>query len=183
MANRKQISKKTRFEVFKRDSFACQYCGSTPPGVVLHVDHITPVALGGKNNIDNLLTSCCDCNLGKGATPLSSAHPAISMADKAKQIKEREEQIREYNKMLTAEANRIEDDAWNVVRVLENNPNADSYNRSKFQNIKRFVSMLPLPLVCEAAEIATSKMHVGSQRQFKYFCGVCWNMIREAGNA
>lgn len=44
---RKAISKKTRFEVFKRDRFTCQYCGATPPGVLLHIDHIHPVAEGG----------------------------------------------------------------------------------------------------------------------------------------
>ena len=36
---RKSISKKARFEVFKRDSFTCQYCGRTAPDVVLHLDH------------------------------------------------------------------------------------------------------------------------------------------------
>ena len=34
------MSKKMRFDVFKRDGFQCQYCGSTPPSVVLEVDHI-----------------------------------------------------------------------------------------------------------------------------------------------
>lgn len=39
MAERKSLSKKTRFEVFKRDSFECQYCGAHPPSTILHVDH------------------------------------------------------------------------------------------------------------------------------------------------
>ena len=43
MAKRKGISKKTRFDVFKRDSFTCQYCGKSAPDVVLQVDHINPV--------------------------------------------------------------------------------------------------------------------------------------------
>ena len=42
-AVRKAISKKLRFEVFKRDSFTCQYCGKSAPDVILHVDHILPV--------------------------------------------------------------------------------------------------------------------------------------------
>ncbi|MFX5785200.1 HNH endonuclease, partial [Acinetobacter baumannii] len=48
MATRKNISTKTRFEVFKRDSFKCQYCGRCAPEVILHVDHIHPVSKGGE---------------------------------------------------------------------------------------------------------------------------------------
>ena len=54
MAVRKAISKKLRFEVFKRDNFTCQYCGRMAPDVVLEVDHINAVANGGDNNILNL---------------------------------------------------------------------------------------------------------------------------------
>lgn len=34
------ISKRVRFDVFKRDSFKCQYCGKSAPDVILEVDHI-----------------------------------------------------------------------------------------------------------------------------------------------
>lgn len=65
MTKREGISKKLRFEVFKRDKFTCQYCGSAAPNVVLNVDHILPVAKGGQNHLLNLVTSCFDCNSGK----------------------------------------------------------------------------------------------------------------------
>ena len=68
---RKNLSKKQRFEVFKRDQFTCQYCGKKAPDVVLHVDHIMPVSKGGSNRIANLVTSCIDCNLGKSNRLLS----------------------------------------------------------------------------------------------------------------
>lgn len=61
------LSKSLRFEVFKRDSFTCQYCGRSAPEVLLHADHIDPKANGGEDTILNLVTSCQDCNLGKGA--------------------------------------------------------------------------------------------------------------------
>ena len=61
-SKRKNISKKIRFEIFKRDKFTCQYCGQEAPDVVLNVDHINPVKNGGDNNITNLITSCFDCN-------------------------------------------------------------------------------------------------------------------------
>lgn len=71
MAQRKSLSKKSRFEVFKRDSFKCQYCGRSAPDVVLNVDHINPVADGGSNDIMNLITACFDCNSGKKDRKLS----------------------------------------------------------------------------------------------------------------
>ena len=53
MAERKPLSKKIRFEVFKRDSFTCQYCGKSALDVVLELDHIKPVAKGGSNAKQN----------------------------------------------------------------------------------------------------------------------------------
>ncbi len=74
---RKSIGKKLRFDVLHRDGFTCQYCGSTPPEVVLHLDHRLPVVEGGKNTLENLITSCAPCNIGKGVTVLSmSANPS-----------------------------------------------------------------------------------------------------------
>ncbi len=70
MGERKGLSKKTRFEVFKRDHFKCQYCGKNAPDVILEVDHIKPVSKGGTNGILNLITSCFDCNRGKGKREL-----------------------------------------------------------------------------------------------------------------
>ena len=65
------VTKKTRFEVFKRDKFTCQYCGKSAPDVVLNADHIQPKSKGGTNDILNLITSCFDCNQGKKARLLS----------------------------------------------------------------------------------------------------------------
>lgn len=69
------LSKSRRFEIFKRDAFTCQYCGQRPPEVVLEVDHIEPSSLGGADDELNLITSCWDCNRGKGAKRLGDVHP------------------------------------------------------------------------------------------------------------
>lgn len=61
--DRKPLSKKTRFEVFKRDQFTCQYCGNKPPNTTLEIDHIKAVSKGGNDEIINLITSCFDCNI------------------------------------------------------------------------------------------------------------------------
>lgn len=69
------MKKSLRFEVFARDGFICQYCGSRPPDVVLEVDHIHPVSRGGTDDIINLTTSCYDCNRGKRAKILNRIAP------------------------------------------------------------------------------------------------------------
>jgi len=68
---RKSISKKIRFEIFKRDSFTCQYCGESAPKVILEVDHIIPIVRGGFNHKINLITSCFNFNRGKSYQSLS----------------------------------------------------------------------------------------------------------------
>lgn len=87
------ISKRVRFEVFKRDSFACQYCGRKSPDVVLHVDHINPVKRGGKNDMMNLVTSCIDCNLGKSDKVLSDNSALEKQRAQLDQLSERREQL------------------------------------------------------------------------------------------
>jgi hypothetical protein len=72
---RKAVGKRTRFEVFKRDGFACQYCGKQPPQVTLEIDHIVPVAKGGTNDEMNLVTSCTACNSGKSDVGLGERGP------------------------------------------------------------------------------------------------------------
>ena len=66
--NPRSINYRIRFKVMQRDDFKCQICGASPAmqaGVLLHVDHIVPVAKGGQATMDNLQTLCQKCNLGK----------------------------------------------------------------------------------------------------------------------
>jgi len=91
---RKGIGKKLRFEVFKRDKFTCTYCGRKAPDVILHVDHIEPVADGGTNDILNLTTSCFDCNAGKGKRRLSDGSVVEKQRAQLEALQERQEQIR-----------------------------------------------------------------------------------------
>lgn len=93
MAKRKPVSKKARFEVFKRDSFTCQYCGQSAPDVILQVDHIHPVAKGGGNDLLNLITSCDTCNNGKGARELSDDSALQKQREQLDDLNSRREQL------------------------------------------------------------------------------------------
>lgn len=59
-----------RAKVLKRDGHRCRYCGRRFPAKQLHVDHVVPVARGGRDDERNLVTACVACNLAKGATML-----------------------------------------------------------------------------------------------------------------
>jgi hypothetical protein len=91
--NRKALTKKTRFEVFKRDKFICQYCGRTATEVVLEVDHIVPVASGGGNDVMNLVTACRDCNAGKLHRELSDDSVIAKQHRQLAELQERREQL------------------------------------------------------------------------------------------
>ena len=172
---RKAISTKTRFDIFKRDGFVCQYCGEHPPAVILHVDHITAVADGGGNDLDNLVTSCAPCNMGKGARPLSDI--PMSLADKARETAEREAQIQGYHDVMEARRQRLEDSAWDVAEVYMSRYGQKNIYRGEFQSIKLFVDQLGFHAVLDAMEMAVGRKNV-QKWGFKYFCGICWNRIR-----
>ncbi|BCZ76038.1 HNH endonuclease [Komagataeibacter phage phiKX1] len=87
------LSQKARFEVFKRDKFACQYCGESAPNVVLQCDHIHPVAEGGTNDILNLITACAGCNSGKGARLLNDDAEISKQVDQMAELEDRRQQL------------------------------------------------------------------------------------------
>lgn len=63
---REPVSIKIRYKILSRDNHTCRGCGvKASDGIDLHIDHKTPVDLGGTNDEDNLQTLCSKCNLGK----------------------------------------------------------------------------------------------------------------------
>ena len=57
----------TRFNVFLRDRFACQYCNSPFSTHDLTFDHVVPRSRGGRTSWANVVTACQTCNLIKGS--------------------------------------------------------------------------------------------------------------------
>jgi 5-methylcytosine-specific restriction endonuclease McrA len=88
---RRAIPKGVRFEVLKRDSFKCQYCGATAPDVLLVIDHINPVSNGGSDDITNLITSCAPCNSGKSDKTLDDRSFIAKSRQGMEQLQERRE--------------------------------------------------------------------------------------------
>lgn len=173
MTKRTPVSKTVRFEVFKRDRFACQYCGRTPPTVVLECDHIVPVSAGGVNEDWNLITACFDCNRGKSDRLLSVVPE--SLASRASRVQEAEEQLAAYTAMMRGIEERKEAEAWEVIEALFGETTT---THARFNSVRMFVDRLTLHEMLEAARIARAAKPWSEPQRFKYFCGVCWNKIR-----
>ena len=67
---RGKVSNKMRFYIFKRDGYRCKMCGRRYNVNNLEIDHIYPIAKGGRSNKDNLQTLCHKCNVKKGDSVL-----------------------------------------------------------------------------------------------------------------
>lgn len=120
---RKSISKKTRFEVFKRDGFKCQYCGAMAPDVLLEVDHIEPVSKGGGNDVLNYVTACKGCNAGKSDRTLDDSSAVKVQQAQLLALQERREQLEMMlkwrNGMKDIETDQVSviADAWEATAI------------------------------------------------------------------
>ena len=63
---RGKVSNKIRFSIYERDGYRCRKCGTSNRYAQLEIDHIIPIAKGGKTTYDNLQTLCHRCNVEKG---------------------------------------------------------------------------------------------------------------------
>lgn len=71
------ITPKKRFTVLQRDWFQCKYCGKKAVAIQLEVDHVISKAEWGWDELDNLVTSCTICNIGKGKDRISETNPNL----------------------------------------------------------------------------------------------------------
>ena len=195
---RVRVPTRVRFEVLKRDGFMCVYCGKGPPSVLLHVDHIDPVAGGGGNDVPNLATACDRCNLGKGAIPLDSAAEAHLRSRNTEREKGIAEQVQLYNEWKR-EARTIQE---TDIRAIESewaalNPYGYGLRREHAGSVARFLKSLTREDVIDAMTIAAGRVDVKDRfyqhgralvggvvgremdSRFKYTAGICWKWIRE----
>jgi hypothetical protein len=177
MAQRKAISKKLRFNIFKRDEFTCQYCGETPPKTVLEIDHIMPVSKGGDNSEENLITSCYSCNRGKGAETIDVA--PISNNEKLRIKQERLAQYSAYLDVVQGIDNFYDELIDRVECVLSEA--FDGYvfkERFRRVSVRRFIDELGVELVIDNMCHACNRVY-DPEGCISYFCKMCWNQIKE----
>lgn len=174
------VSKRLRFEVLRRDGFACRYCGAKAAESELTIDHVQPVALGGEDVAENLVAACPDCNAGKAAI-----QPDQEMVDGvaddalrwAKAMEEAAAIKAAERKEIDAYARRLKR-AWNKWRMDEGHgdpfplPTAWRESAEQFRN-----AGLEPKEVERLIEVAMTKAYLSDR--WRYFCGCCWRVIRE----
>lgn len=181
------LSKRLRFEVMRRDSHTCRYCGRSAPDVKLTVDHVTPEALGGGSEPGNLVTACADCNSGKSATP-----PDAPLVDDVRQDALRWSQAIAVaaERMLTDRDRRTEsyddfESSWNEWAY---GPEGDKKNAPMpatwRESIDSFMAAgLPMPVLQDCIRKAMSNKKIKIVDVFRYMCGIAWSRVNEIQDA
>ena len=173
MGERKSLSRAARFEVFKRDHFKCQYCGSMAPEVVLNVDHIHPVAEGGDDDYTNLITACFDCNSGKGKKLISDSTAIAKQRQNLEEMATRRDQM----DMIIAWREGMRDMEETQVdmvdcqlREINSSWGLTGYGRRNAKGIIRKYGLLE---VLEAVDIFSNHPEVKMKGLFPYLYGIC----------
>jgi len=158
---RENIPKQIRFEVFKRDSFKCQYCGASAPEVLLHIDHIKPVSKGGSNDITNLVTACIKCNLGKSNIPLDDKSIVIKSRNQMEELSERREQLEmmmQWHESLQDIKSQMID---KISSYWENTASGWAINENGLKTIKKLLREYSYDEI-------TTAMDISSEQYLKY---------------
>lgn len=153
---RKQLSKKVRFEIFKRDSFKCQYCGQSSPDVILEVDHIKPVSDGGTNDMTNLITACFDCNRGKSNILLDDKSVLEKQRKQLEEINERRMQLEmmmEWREELVS----LDDEKVEIFKGQWSELTGYSANENGTRDIKKWLKRFDLNLLLDCMEISINQ--------------------------
>ncbi len=70
----------SRWNLFKRDGYTCQYCGRQPKRELLTIDHVVPRSAGGKSRWTNCVVACQSCNSRKGSYTVKEAGLSLNRA-------------------------------------------------------------------------------------------------------
>lgn len=185
MTKRKSLSKKIRFEVFKRDKFTCQYCGKSAPDVVLEIDHIKPVSKGGDNDIMNLVTSCKDCNRGKSNRELSDDSVIKKQQAQLQELAEKKEQL----EMMVEWRNSLYDLEDEYVESIDDifiRRTEWGMSESGKTKIKRLLKQFSFAEILDATEISIDYYYDGTESSwnvaFNKIGGICYTKRHKNDN-
>jgi hypothetical protein len=167
---REAISKRLRFEIFKRDGFTCVYCGSPPTGGVLHLDHVIPVSEGGLSSADNLVTACPSCNLGKSDVPLE--RQVLPQFD-PEVAREHAEQLKAWLAAQRVITKAQKDVHQELVNYWCESMGTERCARNVPQRLSKLTTEFPLPRIVEALQIVGAKRGLyNDSARLRYMYGI-----------
>jgi hypothetical protein len=171
------ITKKNRFEVFKRDNFQCQYCGRDSPEIVLEIDHIEPKSKGGTDDIFNLITSCYDCNRGKRYTKLTDKNEIKKQKEELKKLNKRKEQLGLLLKWRNEISGVIEEEISAIENIFKESTGC-SFNPPGRKIIKKLIEQYSFEKVIKATDKSISSYYKptipkSSNKAFDYIGRIC----------
>lgn len=177
------VSKRLRFEVFRRDNHSCTYCGQSAPAVKLTVDHVVPTTLGGTDVPSNLVAACVDCNAGKSSVPAGAPLVESVRADALRWsqamdavMAERVEAIEAKHAYLNAFLELWQ--RWTYGASDKPVPLAADWQRSL---ASWYELGIPLIILEDAITLAMTKkaLRGGEDARYPYMASIIWNIRDE----
>ena len=169
------VSKRTRFEVLRRDTYTCRYCRATD--APLRIDHVMPVALGGSDKPDNLVAACQDCNAGKSsASP--DADTVAQVADDAVRWAAAREKVL-AQRAEDHQAMRTRGD--NFAHVWgDHDPSGQYLPVDADESLARWASLgITSSEMHRAMDISWARASIRRDSKWAYMCGVINNWVRD----
>lgn len=176
------VSKRTRFEVLRRDNHSCRYCGQCAPDVKLTVDHVVPKALGGTDAPSNLVAACVDCNVGKASSSPDAALVSDVAADAlqwAAALKLAGERASEARKAEQASLTHFKEHVWDVW-VYGTHEKTYALPLDWEEAIRRQLEAgLTMSDLTHAVKVTMTNDRVRVNDEFRYFMGVCRGILAD----
>lgn len=166
------VSKRTRFEVLRRDNYVCRYCRSTDNP--LTVDHVTPVALGGTDDPSNLVAACRDCNAGKASSSPDAATVADVAQDAVRWANAMKAAARKRARARKAAESYVEKFLAGWEPVLKIAPVDWRESVQAF-----YEAGLPVDDLIYALHKSVGNVNVADRDIWRYMCGIAWRVLAE----
>jgi hypothetical protein len=163
------------------------YCGQRPPEVVLVVDHVVPVKEGGGDEAANLVTSCFNCNAGKGAVPLESVPPAfdeMAIAEAMQEIGERRIALKAQSAAVEQDRVETEEAVQCVYNWWIEEFSVQGADLFKPDSVRTWLRLgRPMSEMYNAIVVTRRKWERGNYEMcpsmlWPYLCGVMWSTIK-----
>ena len=176
------VSKRTRFEVLRRDDHTCRYCGGRAPDVTLTVDHVIPRSLGGSDAPDNLVAACRDCNAGKSSTSPDEKTVADVSTEAVALGKALREALRLRGQALAEATSWVE----NVGDWWDESAGHAGVSWARMDDgwedsVRKWYGMgVPANVITDAIDTAMRRRKVSASSKWRYACGIIWRTLDDA---